>query len=293
MNNEKRFGLLSEEDIQELYALPDFNDEERQLYFEFKNVELDIADKYDDPVTWIYCALQIGYFKAKLQFFKFGFDDVVEDANHIKEKYFPELNIVQFGCVSKYYINKQKKEISLAFEYKPWSVEYEPTVKSHVCELLKHYPKSQNALRQLLNYFSEENIVMPNYRKLQDIFTYAYSKEHERLSKLIESIPNEVKTQLNSLVEKNDRINDLNTIRADQKDFQFTAVRIEIDKVKYIRDLYEFSKQFISKLGLAKNAVRYYADLVEQYPPSRLRKLNKPTQQLLVLIHWSGPTKIH
>ena len=51
--------------------------------------------------------------------------------------------------------------------------------------------------------------------------------------------------------------------------------------------LYEFSKQFIPTLALSKNAVRYYADLAEQYAASRLRRLSQEQQwlQALCFIH--------
>ncbi len=62
-----------------------------------------------------------------------------------------------------------------------------------------------------------------------------------------------------------DGITALNIIRADQKDFQYTAVKTEVDKASRIVDLYTFAKAFIPSLNLSKNAVRYYADIAEQW----------------------------
>ncbi len=42
-------------------------------------------------------------------------------------------------------------------------------------------------------------------------------------------------------------------------------------------------KGFIPSLGLSKNAVRYYADVAEQYAASRLRRLSKPQKWLYAL----------
>lgn len=283
MQNEKRFGLLSEEELQVLYVLPSFNIKEQDVYFSLNRLELTTFDKYIDPNIWVHAILQLGYFKAKQQFFKFTLHDVKKDVEYITSKYLVDLKPTMLACVSEYHVRKQKQEILSLCNYKDWTIEIESTTKIYLCELLRYYPKSNNALRQLLNYFSKNNIVTPNYRRLQDLFTIAYSKEMIRLSELAASMPNEIHDKLKSLIERDDGISQLSLVKADQKDFQFTAVRAEIDKVHFITDLYEFSKEFVPRLMLAKNAVRYYADLVEQYSASRLRKLEITLQWIYTI----------
>ena len=72
-------------------------------------------------------------------------------------------------------------------------------------------------------------------------------------------------------------------MRADQKDFQYTAVKMEVKKARKIADLYQYAHAFAPDLGVSKNAIRYYADLTEQYTASRLRRLSKPQQKLHVI----------
>ena len=82
------------------------------------------------------------------------------------------------------------------------------------------------------------------------------------------------------MVEQIDGISKLNVIRSDQKNFKYTAVKDEVDKALLISSLYEFAKSFLPTLQLSKNAIRYYADLTEQYAAFRLRGLNKSRQLL-------------
>ena len=100
------------------------------------------------------------------------------------------------------------------------------------------------------------------------------------LNAVITSMPASISDQLTALIHRDDGITALNIIRADQKDFQYTAVKTEVDKASRIVDLYTFAKTFIPSLNLSKNAVRYYADIAEQYAASRLRRLSKPQQWL-------------
>lgn len=81
-NNNKRINLLSPAEIDDLYARPVFNEEERMLYFTLNQEEINIAMHYAHPRTRLYFMLQLAYFKAKQQFYAFNFEDVIEDARH-------------------------------------------------------------------------------------------------------------------------------------------------------------------------------------------------------------------
>ena len=83
------------------------------------------------------------------------------------------------------------------------------------------------------------------------------------------SIPAFKQALLSNLISRDDGISQLNIIRADQKDFKYTAVKTEIEKAQSIVDLYTFAKEFIPILELSKNAICYYADLAEQFGRSR------------------------
>lgn len=95
--------------------------------------------------------------------------------------------------------------------------------------------------------------------------------------------PDEIKVELQHLMKHDDGVTVLNSLRSDQKDFQYTSVKLEIGKVNQIESLYQFTKTFLPSLDLSNNAVRYYADITERYAPFRLRKLSTPTQWLHVL----------
>jgi hypothetical protein len=230
--------------------------------------------------TRIYFALQLGYFKAKQQFFKFDLADVQQDVEYLISHFFSDIKKNVSGQISRDYIRQQKNDILRLFGYQDWSPKYQRQVESFISEILRYYPKSHGALRQLLCYLEKQQIVIPSYRNLQDIFTTAFSVEENRLSQLILSIPDHKQEQLLALINQNDGISQLNIIRADQKDFQYTAVRTEVEKANELADLYEFAKNFLPTLKLSKNAVRYYADVAEQYAAFRLRQLRKPQQFL-------------
>ncbi len=283
MNNLKRPYLLPEAEIADLYARPIFNHNEQLLYFEMNQIELDALGQFGTIKTKVCFILQLAYFKAKNQFFTFTFDDVRADVEYILTKFFKRTDKILQGCITRQRISQQKQVILSLFDYQDWSTEQATLIEAHICKLLRFYPKGYDTFRQLLVYFDNQKIVIPTYRTLQDLFTRALAKENERLSHLIALIPQPQQEQLAELIAREDGITKLNTIRCDQKNFTYTSISAEVDKALALVELYNFAKDFLPSLLLSKNAIRYYADLAEQYAASRLRRLSIPHQWLQTL----------
>ena len=281
MEYTKRIQLLSCTEVGELYARPAFTVHERQLYFTLSPSEREALAQHTNTKTRIYFILQLGYFKAKQQFFNFVLEDVRHDVQFIVSTYYSDLKPNPLtGRISREYARKQRQTILSLYGYRHWSPEYTAEIETHIGDLLRYYPKSHSAFRQLLAYFDHQKIGIPSYRTFQDMFSSAFTAEDKRMNAMMMSIPASEKEQLSSLIHRDDGITALNIIRADQKDFQYTAVKIEVDKALRIAGLYAFAKAFIPSLHISKNAVRYYADIAEQYAASRLRRFSKPQQWL-------------
>lgn len=278
-----RITLLSNAEIEELYGLPIFNKKDRDIFFALSNSDYKLLDKYRTQKLKIYFMLQLGYFRATQQFYNFKFDDVVEDVSYLTNKYFaPSQNTFNDKPHRKSIKNQQDIILKL-HNYIGWSTSLVPQVMEHLLELIRYHPKGSNALRELFKYFESKSIVIPKYRTLQDIFSKAFSGENARLNKIIASIPENIKQQLKEVANNSESVKQLSIIQCDQRDFQYTAVTLEIKKAHAIRELYQFCKSFIPQLGISKNGIRYYSELVENYYASRLRKMNEHQQQLYLI----------
>lgn len=164
MTNIKRISLLSETEINDLYARPDFNHHERMLYFSINELERNVLNHYSNVRTRVYFILQLGYFKAKHQFFKFTFEDVSDDVEYIIANFFDGSTTILSGYISRNYIDQQKNDILKLFNYQDWSTRHREKIQGYICELLRFYPKSHSALRQLLDYLNSKQIIIPTYR---------------------------------------------------------------------------------------------------------------------------------
>lgn len=87
-SHNKRLTILSAEEKFALYELPDFNESQQQQYLIFTNDEQQLIFTRSNLSAQLYCALQIGYFKAKQMFF--DLDKVPqEDIDFLMKCYFP------------------------------------------------------------------------------------------------------------------------------------------------------------------------------------------------------------
>jgi hypothetical protein len=217
MTNIKRIYLLPDAEIVDLYERPIFNKNEQLLYFEMNQTELAALGQLGTIKTKVYFILQLAYFKAKSQFFTFDFDDVRSDANYVLNKFFKKTDVNLQGNITRKRINQQKQIILYLFNYQNWSTEQETSIKTHICELLRYYPKVNDAFRQLLTYLDNQKIIIPTYRTLQDMFTYAFSKEEDRLSQLITLMPDIQKGKLSELIMKEDGVTQLNILFVNER----------------------------------------------------------------------------
>jgi len=225
MYSHDRIKLLSDQEIEDIYSIPEFNKVERSLYFSLTDEEMLNVKKYRTVKAQIYFIRLFGYFKAKQQFYKFdlGQDN---DTQYILEKYFEENLSDLTGQIDSKTYQKQRTDIVILLGFQDWLPINQPQIQSHLGELIKLYPKGHDALRQLLSYFASQRMVLPSYRTIQDMFTDAYAIEEARLNGLIAAIPESKKEQLSILINKEDGITPLNIIRSDQKNFKYVAIKV-------------------------------------------------------------------
>ena len=283
MSNKERINLLTDAEVEALYAIPKFSDAERDYFFQLSEDEHQLVRKYTGTKTRIYLILQLGFFKAAKQFYKFNFDDVPEDVNYIIKKYFDGSEKEITGKIWHENCSSQKLDILNLYNYREWSTQLRSIAINRLEQLIRIYPKGNDTLREFFVYLENEKITMPSYRILQDLFTVAFRTERNRLDKIMMAIPDDLKQQLEGIIKNDDGLTQLNVIRSDQKDFSYSALTLEVKKSLKISDLYQLCKILIPSLQLSNNAVRYYAMLTEQYSAARVRKLKKTQQWLHIL----------
>jgi len=66
---DRNLQILQVKEIEELYAIPNFDTEDRMIYLSLSTAEYDLMQTFRGVSSRIFFVLQLGYFKAKHLFF--------------------------------------------------------------------------------------------------------------------------------------------------------------------------------------------------------------------------------
>src|SRR5258708_14273872 len=97
--------------------------------------ELALACRRPSLHAQIYCALQIGYFKAKHAFFRFTWDDSQEDCSFVLARYFKD-PLFHSQTITKHEHYVQRTMIAELFVYRLWSADFLPHLARQASQLV-------------------------------------------------------------------------------------------------------------------------------------------------------------
>lgn len=282
----KNLSILSEAEQAALYELPDFDDAQRLTYLNFNPEEMKLIYSRQQLSTKIYCALLIGYFKAKQLFFKFSWDEVEDDVSFIIQEYFPDQDI-QLEPISKHQHYALCSTIADFFDYNLWSKKHECLLYEQACQILRRDINPQFIVIELLSVLRENKIMRPRYTTLQTIVSQVLNTERKRLATIIqESLTEQDKKDLELLLlnEKEDVLSGLAELKQSAKDFKARMISAEREKLLSIKSLFQLTKLLLPKLGLSQQNIQYYSSLVDYYTIYDLRTKIKMEQSHLYLL---------
>jgi len=149
MRAHNRLTVLSRAEQIALYALPDFNDLQRNEYMILSKDEQLLALTRPTISAQIYCMLQIAYFKTKHSFFKFAWVNIpTEDVQFIVKHYFNEQ--IEQNYITKHEIYTQREQIMNFYGYKYCSQKEEVFLSAYLSQIAKRGISIKFILSELL-----------------------------------------------------------------------------------------------------------------------------------------------
>src|SRR5260370_17050647 len=97
----RRLSILTAQEVDDLYGLQRFTEEDRRLYFALSPSERDLVDGVYTISVAVHLILQLGYFKAKRQFFVYAREAVTHDLNPILRRHSPAPELPNINCLPK------------------------------------------------------------------------------------------------------------------------------------------------------------------------------------------------
>ena len=278
-----RLTILTREEIDDLYGLPRFTDDDRRLFFELSPAERAAVDARTISVA-TYLALELGYFKAKRQFFTFERADVIDDLRYLLAKQFPGSTVESVKAPSKPTHVVIQRTILDLFGYRHCDSAAQQALEDKACRTAMLSTQPLYILRESLQYLANERIVPPRYTTLQDMVGRVVTYERNRVADLLAlALTPAVKQALDALLQADEQMYRISALKREPKDFSHKELKREVERRKFFQPLHEFAQDFLVAAGLSNESGKYYASLVKFYTAYKLQRMPKGAARLYLL----------
>ena len=213
-----RLAILTASEIDDLFGLPCFTDEDRRLYFDLSAVEREAAMAYTFAVS-AHFVLPLGYFKAKQQFFIYEPEAVLEDLRHIVERHFPDQDLARVPRPSKPTRLWQPQSILPWMRYRFGDHTARPERERKAQRSARLSARPIFLLREMLQHLSQARIVAPAYKSWQDMVGQVVTGERDRISQMLgRALRRDLQERLDSLLEADEYLYRFSALRKEPKD---------------------------------------------------------------------------
>lgn len=272
--NDKRIEILTEAEVDELYCVPQFTDEQREKYFDLDEVEKVLNSRRNEGITNAYHILLLGYFKYKPVVLNFTVADVKADLIYIRNKYTLQLKLTQAELNSA-----QKSRIyNTILNFSGYSSynESEHQLASFVSRVAAQIVEPREIFDNCVHHLNERKVAIPAYSTLQKIISHGVRLEEKLLEdRMLSLLSDGDYEKLKLMASAEDDKPLITRIKKLPKSFQQKEIYAEVAVFNKIKEVFPSIKTAVEALGISKKNVEYFGSLVNYYSISHLRTLSK------------------
>ncbi|MBX2823386.1 MAG: DUF4158 domain-containing protein, partial [Gammaproteobacteria bacterium] len=278
-----RLQILTPEEYELLWGLPQFSDSDRAIYFQLTPRDEGVLSRLRTPRSKAHFLLQLGYFRARQRFFQLDTDQVHDDLSYVCRQYLDNAHITDLA-VSLHTRFQHFGWITELFGYRMFARDDRVVLEQRALDAARISSRPLYVLRDLIDRLRQQRIVLPGYTYLQDVVRRALSFERNRLSEtLAASMTHDDKKLLDRLLRDDDGLHAVTAIKHHPRDFSHKQIITEIERGEQLLGLYQVAVRIITDTDLSVESVRFYASLVDYYTVYKLKRMNRTMTRLYLL----------
>lgn len=278
--------ILTPDEVQSIFALPQFTAAEQRLYFSLTPTELAAlaqARSFASKLTFI---LQLGYFKARHLFFNFAWPAVAADVEFIRHQYFPneKKKLLDLPQVVKNTVFRQRRIIAALGNYQFCGRAQRKMLAQAAQKFAQLSSQPHYLLRELLTFLQTHRIILPGYSSLQDLIAQALRSEAKRLKNQLQNqLTADHTQQLEKLLSAAASFYEITHLKHEPRDFTHLEIKREAARGLQIKELYHLAQTVLPSLAISNQSIAYYASLVLYYRVDKLKRFASGTTHLYLL----------
>ncbi|UUA74935.1 Tn3 family transposase [Cellvibrio sp. QJXJ] len=274
VSTDNRIEILTKSEINDLYAVPNLSEAEREEYFVLHGEETALYSPRNEPIINAYGILLLGYLKYKPVMLEISLATVKTDLAYIRKKYDIPLNLIK-AKLSPTQKSRIYQSILKYGGYQQFDDKSADQLKKFVIQLAKQIVEPKEIFDGCTNYLSSANILIPGYSTLQKIISAGINHEERHLEKKILSklTEHDIAT-LKNMAQSADGKPLITKIKNLPKSFQRKEMYSEIDVLNKLTDIFPLICSAVESLDLSPKNIDHFGHYVNLYSITRLRNLS-------------------
>ena len=266
--------ILSDEEIDALYGRPDFSPEEQAEHFVQSSEEKAVLEQLHSIKSKIFFILQLGYFKARRQFFSVNLNETRQDIRFIQACYFPAYPIVDLPITKATRLKHQQLILSL-FDYRYCQIEERQALYRKAQQSVRFSSRPINICRESIHFLQQQHIILPGYRFLQETISQVLIDEQNRLTDILHQhlVTTDIEA-LQQLLADTPGLYEITQLKQEPRNFKEGEIKRELLRGKQLKPFYRLAQTLIPQLGISRESVKYYASLIGYYSVYKLNRMD-------------------
>ena len=279
----KRLKILEADEIEAVYGLPVFDDEDRAFYFELSPPERAILSRLHGIKSRIYYILQLGYFKARRQFYIFKLQQVAADAQYVLRRYFSDDILTDLNITDVTRLKQQGFILEL-LQYRICGEVERRQMYEQAQQIAQISNRPIYVFRELMAYLAREHLIAPGYTVIQEMIGDVLQREKERLIGVAQAhLTEDAIVALNNLLTNPHGLYEITQIKREPKDFSNKEINREIWRGEQIKSLYHVAQDVLPRLEISNESIKYYASLINYYSVFQMSQLEENLARIYLL----------
>lgn len=282
---DKRWHILAESEISELYCLPRLNNIQREQSFSLAEEELKAVNQQSSLSSKVYFILLLGYFREKPFVARFRFREVKDDLKYVVNRYYPGQTLPRKNPSQSQVYYLRSKLLGM-LHYRNLDGDIKPHLNTYLADVATICAEPRYLFDESLAFFARERVALPRYTAIQDLVSRVLIAESQRVKSILEGcLRKKTKQRLVDLLSSSDSITRLGKLKKPTKDFSFSEINREVESHRVLVDIYPQEKVAIKKLYLSPKNLEYYSGLVHYYSVTKLRRFSHEKACLYLLCY--------
>ena len=182
--DERRQILLASE-LDDLYGIPTFDDEQRRQNFSLNSIEADAAARIRNISHRCFFIALLGYFKIKPICLNASFGDTEPDLRFIANEHYEKTTLKRF-TVSPAQISRFYKRIFELRKHHEWNKSWQARLSAHANEIAATCIEPRYLFDACIEFLSVNRVAIPKYTVLQTTVSKAIQHERQRIETQLE-----------------------------------------------------------------------------------------------------------